>query len=299
VLREEHVDLMKKAGHYYVFVEEEVPEGVVWEDEATLAVGKAVAGGNVKVEKAGEGSSRLVSVGEGVLVVDDNLLDAVNSRGDFLVITRRSFTKVGKGDVVAVVELVPLYVSRSRIDEIARLVSARPVISVVRPRPLKAGLVVTGTEVYEGRVRDLVGDKVRDKLREYWCELSEKVIVPDDEKRIRDAVVGMASRYDLVVVSGGMSVDPTDLTPKAIVSAGAKLVAYGIPIKPNTMSLLAYLDDKPVIGVPSSIIYYRDYNVLDVLLPRIVAGRKLTKSDLMSLAHGGLSDAYLKKQHSH
>ena len=163
------------------------------------------------------------------------------------------------------------------------------------------GVVVAGTEVYEGLVEDKASDKVEEKVRKYGGYVAEKTIVPDDEAKIREAIFNFIRKYDLVIVTGGMSVDPTDKTPKAIASTGAKIVAYGIPVKPTTMSLIAYYGEKPIIGVSSGIIFFKEENVLDILLPKIMANEKWTREEIASLGHGGIMPTFLKKfgKHKH
>ncbi len=295
VITERHLAALKEAGHDYVAVldPEGAVEGVVWEDEAVTELARAAAGEGTEVRYAGEGKAFIHASRAGYLAVDPGLLSGINSTTDFRVISRRSGSWVKPGELLAVVELIPLYVQRSEVERAKD--SLRSSISVRAPLGLGAWLVVTGTEIYEGRVRDLAEGAVSPKLEQYGCRLLGKTVVPDDERAISSAILEAASKSDLVVVTGGMSVDPTDVTPRAVLSTGARLVMYGFPVKPTTMSLLAYLGDKPVIGVSSGVVHFSRENVLDVLLPRICTGGRWSREELASLGDGGLMRSYLEE----
>ncbi|MGC8970149.1 MAG: molybdopterin-binding protein [Conexivisphaera sp.] len=293
VITESHLRALKEAGHDYVAVIEpgSGPADVVWEDEAVVGLARAVAGEGVEVRYAGEGKAFIHAARAGYLSIDPGLMESVNSSTDFRIMSRRRGSWVSAGDLVAIVELIPLYVPRA--DFSRALGIARGSVSVKPSLGLRAWLVVTGTEVYEGRVRDLAEGAVRPKLELYGCSLAGKVIVPDDERAISAAVSEAASRNDLVIVTGGMSVDPTDVTPRAILATGARLVIYGFPVKPTTMSMLAYLNGKPVIGVSSGIVHFSRENVLDILLPRICTGGSWSREELASLGDGGIMESFI------
>ena len=295
VIRDSDVNALKKAGHDLVAVldQQEEMADVVWEDEAVVQLARAIAGDGCEVKYMGEGKAFLLAERNGTLKIDEGCLGRVNLHTDFRVMTRQKDSWVEKSDVVGIVDLVPVHITRQDMERALKLTKSGKTVEVMEALGLSAGLVVTGTEVYEGRIKDLAADGVKAKLEGYGCKLAAKVIVPDDEATISRAVVDMALSNDLVLVTGGMSVDPTDATPRAILATGARLVMYGFPIKPTTMSLLAYLDGKPVIGLSSGIIYFADENVLDVLLPRICSGGSWTREELASLGSGGIMKSFL------
>ena len=295
VIKNSDVNALKEAGHDFIAVVD--PQGtemdVIWEDEAVVDLASAVADDSCKVTYAGEGKAFVFAERCGALGIDDERVRRVNRSTDFRLITRRGGSWVNRGDLVCVVDLIPLHISKQDMEEAMKAAGLERAVRVIESLGLSAGLVVTGTEVYEGRIKDLAEDRVRAKLEMYGCKLTDKVIAPDDESIISRAVSEMSSSHDLVVVTGGMSVDPTDVTPRAILATGAKLVMYGFPIKPTTMSLLAYLNGKPVIGLSSGIIHFADENVLDVLLPRICSGGSWSKEELANLGNGGIMKSFL------
>jgi len=297
VIEPKDVELLKKAGHYYVFVEEEFEEDIVLEDEAVKVFAEYISGPNVYVKNVEEGKAMVFAKCTGLLKVNYEGLLVVNSSGSFVIVSRQGNIGVNENELVAVVDLIPLAIRRNEINDLKDKVRKHLPLIYVKPfKRKKVGLIVTGTEIYEGRVKDLASDKVKEKVEKYGGVLCEAVVVPDNEEYIKSKILEYISKYDIVILTGGMSVDPTDKTPKAIASTGAKIVAYGIPVKPTTMSMIAYLNSKPVIGVSSGIIYFREENVLDILLPKIMADERWTKEDIAKLGYGGIMPIYLAKK---
>ncbi len=298
IVKPEDVEVLKNSGHYYVYVEE--GEGLgsvdeVSEVEAVYELGTFIVGDNVEVIEADEGKALIKSKVKGVVKVNSKALKVINSSGVFVVVTRRNNDVVNVGDVVGVVDLIPLTIPKSYLNHLKEvLTNSLPIVYVKPFINLRVGLVITGTEVFEGRVEDKAYPIVKDKVSKYGGVLEGVVKVPDDKEAIKSAIREFVNSYDVVIVTGGMSVDPTDFTPKAIAEVCDEVVIYGVPVKPNTMTMVAYLKGKPVIGVPSSIIYFKEWNILDLLLPRILSGDRIFKEDLITLGEGGLTEAFLK-----
>jgi len=296
-VRTEDVEVLKRSGHYFVLIEDKSDEGV-HEDEAVISLARTIAGSGTYVVSAEEGKALIKSsVDKGIVKVNVKGLDMINSLGDFIVTTKRSYTLVNKDDVVGIIDLVPLIIDKEKFENVlerARIIA--PVIEVKKPIKKRIGLVITGTEVYEGIIKDEATEVVKSKVEKYGVEIVRRHVVPDDLDKIKEALLNCIKVSDIVIATGGMSVDPTDYTHKAIASVATEVIIYGIPIKPNTMTMLAYRGNKPIIGVPGSIVYFRDWNVLDVLLPKLLIGEKWTREELLKLAHGGISDYFLSRK---
>jgi len=294
------VELLKRCGHYYVYVEngEAVSEGEVHEVEAVLWLGKAISGENVEVKAVEEGKALLYAMVNGLLLVDSERLKKVNSTGVFIVVTRRTGDYVKEGDLVGVVDLVPLTVERSLVEKLVRDIEGEyPVIRVMKSKKPRVAVLVTGTEIVEGLRKDLAAPIVAEKLKRYGCELGVVEYARDDIEEIARKMELLLRDHEGVVVTGGMSVDPSDHTPRAIRRVADEVVIYGVPIKPTTMSMIAYRGSKPIIGVSSGLIHYPDQNILDVVLPWISAGVKVRRDYLLSLGEGGLMESFLKRKH--
>ncbi|MEM4708786.1 MAG: molybdopterin-binding protein [Fervidicoccaceae archaeon] len=297
-LTPEDIEILKDNGHYYVYVYDEGEETIneVHEDEAVLRLAQSLSGRNITASNADEGKAIMKSVARGLLLVNTKLLYDINKHGVFVVITRRTGTLVDKDEKVGIVDLIPFSIPVDVMNHFLSLASIEgPLIEVREIVTTRIGLVATGTELYEGRKKDLSEEILRKKAQVYGFELTEKIIVPDDPEMIRKAILSLLMKNDAVVITGGMSVDPNDYTPKVIASIADEVVAYGIPVKPITMTMVAYLEGKPIIGVSGGIIHYPDYNILDILLPWVLSRTRITREYLLSLAHGGLSDYYLSK----
>jgi molybdenum cofactor synthesis domain-containing protein len=184
--------------------------------------------------------------------------------------------------------VIPLTIPRSKLEAAADLLANRPPLLTVKPfRSLKAAVIVTGSEVYHGRIEDKFGPVVTRKLEAFDIDVFYRVIVPDQTEVIRQAVLdAKKAGASMIVVTGGMSVDPDDKTPGAIRQTGADMVAYGTPVLPGAMLLLAYLDGIPVFGLPGCVMFAHT-TAFDILLPRIVAGETIVRRDITRLGHGG------------
>jgi hypothetical protein len=296
VITEEDVEKLKNSGVYYVWVEGEEEPGYVYEWDITPYVAERVIGENLYYQYAGQGLTRVLARVPGVLRVDAERLTEFNENGNVLVITHNNNRALGKNELAAVVEVIPLKI---RKEELESLKYSR----FLRLDPFKlrrVGAVITGTEVYEGRKKDAYLPVIKSKCEKYEWELVYHEFVPDDDSRIAKGIMNALDKgAEAVIVTGGMSVDATDRTVPAILSLGAELVAYGIPMKPTTMTAVAYLDNKPIFAISAGGIYYSEWNSIDVVFTRLMTGERLTKRDIASLGLGGLTDVFLRKAHKH
>lgn len=161
-------------------------------------------------------------------------------------------------------------------------------MSVAALRKARAGLIITGSEVFQGLIQDKFAPILSAKVAGLGSEVVETIFTPDDENMIADAIrKQLDSGCDLLLLSGGMSVDPDDVTRKAVRMAGAREEYYGAAALPGAMFMTAYIGDIPLLGVPGCGLHHR-ITVLDLVLPRILAGEKIRKKELAFLGHGGL-----------
>jgi len=291
VITKEDVEKLKDSGVYFVWVMgDEEGSDLMYEWEIAETVANAVAGRNVQVKPARQGSAQLVAAVGGVLVVDPNGLRALNLSGNVLLITRQNYVGVVGGDVVGVVDVIPLSMKRQEVEELHRF---RGLINVEPFRKTRLGVVITGTEIYQGRKSDLYYPVIKARADRFSWSIVYREVVPDDEDRIASAVLkAVRQGAEAIVVTGGMSVDPTDRTPIAIRRMGARVIAYGVPIKPTTMTMIALLGDVPILAVSAGGIYYSDFNALDIFLPRLMADLIPTREEIAAMGLGGLLPNY-------
>lgn len=265
----------------------DIEQGEVHEDDAARQLATILAGPGIVIDMPGEAWADMRANCKGLLKVDACRLRAINSIGDLLVATRHTNSPVRPGDLVAKAKVRGLVVEEERLSRAASVAATGgPAIRVVPFRPAKAGVVVTGREVYENRVRDAFVPLVARRLAEYDSEIARSVVVPDQVEPIACAISSMiAENVDIVIVTGGMS--PDDCTPRGVELSGAQVVFYGVPVSPGAMTLLAYKSDVPVIGTPAGILA-RPRGFFDLLLARLLAGDRLEPSDVAGYGHGGL-----------
>jgi molybdenum cofactor synthesis domain-containing protein len=288
VVRLEDVERLKDAGNYFVYVENGEEKGV-HEDEAATRMACSSAGENISYTKPNKGAVALMAEKTGLLKVKVDVIKKVNLIKDFVFATQANNAGVRKGDVVGMVKIVPLTVDERRMGKVEGILKKnKPVIEVIPPRVKKIGVITTGTEVYEGRVKDGFGPVLKEKLAGYGLGIEESVVLPDDEDKIREKIIEFRKRgCELILVTGGMAVDSGDVTPAAIRATGAEVVSRGVPIFPGSMVMLAYLHGAPVVGLPACVIPDKRTS-FDLLLPRILAKEKITKEELAGMGQGGL-----------
>lgn len=291
VLTKEDVERLKSSGVYYVWVEGEEP-GYVYEWDITPYVASRIIGRNLSYVYAGQGLTWVVSTKPGILRVDVGAVAEFNENGDVLVITMPPNRPMGKGEIAAAVEVVPLKMRREELESLRY----REMLRADEFKYRRVGAVITGTEIYEGRKQDAYLPVIRAKCEKYGWELVYHEIVPDDTDRIIRAVLNAYdSGAEGVIVTGGMSVDATDATVPAIRKLGAEIVAYGVPMKPTTMTAVAYYEGKPLFAVSAGGIYYSEWNSIDLVFARMMAGDRLTRRDIALMGVGGIQESFLRK----
>lgn len=287
VVTQEDIPRLLDIGKQHVFIWEE-NAGEIHEEDAARRLSQMTTVNGAHYGSISEGKVQLFADQDGMFRVDKALLAAVNRIGDITITTLPDHYPVKAGDRLASMRIVPLVTEERQIAEAEALCAGKQLYDLRPFKPLKVGIIITGSEIYHGRIKDKFERVARAKLAHYPAEILG-VHVCDDEL---DMIVGagralLAEGAELLIFSGGMSVDPDDLTPSAIREMGAEIVSYGVPSQPGNMTLVAYLDQAALLGVPGAAIS-RPTTMFDVLLPQIFCGDPLTKDDLIRLGEGGL-----------
>lgn len=287
VVTQEDIPKLLDIGKQHVFIWEE-NAGEIHEEDAARRLSQMTAVDGAHYGSISEGKIQLFADQDGMFRVDKALLAAVNRIGDITITTLPDHYPVKAGDRLASMRIVPLVTEERQIAEAEALCADKQLYDLRPFKPLKVGIIITGSEIYHGRIKDKFERVARAKLAHYPAEILG-VHVCDDEL---DMIVGagrtlLAEGAELLIFSGGMSVDPDDLTPSAIREMGAEIVSYGVPSQPGNMTLVAYLDQAALLGVPGAAIS-RPTTIFDVLLPQIFCGDPLTKDNLILLGEGGL-----------
>jgi hypothetical protein len=280
---------LQKLGKNHLFlIDLEADE--IHENEAASILAKGLAGeGVVWEDRPVEGKIGLRAAFDGLLTIDIAALSAFNLIEEVMCATLHSQILVKKGDLVAATRAIPLVMKRAPIERAASIASRNG--GVIKVKPLQkrsAGLVITGNEVYYGLIKDRFAPLLMEKITSLGSEVSGIIFAPDDESLIEHAIQDHIRRgCNLILLTGGMSVDPDDVTRKGIRQAGAEEIHYGAAALPGAMFLVAYVGDIPLLGVPACGLHHR-ITVLDLILPRILAGEHIGKKELAFLGYGGL-----------
>lgn len=287
ILQAEDIPRLLDMGKEHVFVWE-INSGLLHEDSAAERMARAAIGQGLELSGPREGKMDFVAKEDGLLKVNVEALYEINEIEEAVMVTLHSNLRVKKGAVVGGARIVPLVIEEGKIERIETLCRKKPIIEVKPLRRLKVGIVTTGSEVYKGRIKDGFGPVVSRKLEELGCRVMGQTLAPDRVELIVEAIHKfLEAGAEMICVTGGMSVDPDDVTPAGIRAAGGRIVTYGAPVLPGSMFMLAYLGEVPVLGLPGCVMYNRT-SIFDLVLPRVLAGEQMTRADFVRLAHGGM-----------
>ena len=289
VVREEDIPALLSVGKEHLFVWEK-KEGMLHENEAAEILYKISAGEHMHGSEIKEGKIELIADCDGLLKIRRDALQAVNSLGEMMIASRHGDFPVRKGDKIAGTRIIPLVIEKEKMDRAEKAAGETPIFSILPFR--NAGIVTTGSEVQKGLIKDTFTPVLREKLDEYACSVVGQTTPGDDRKQITEDILNFIREgADLVICSGGMSVDPDDRTPGAIKDTGAEIVTYGAPVLPGAMLLLAYykIEDRtvPILGLPGCVMYAKR-TVFDLILPRVMADDRICAKEISAYGEGGL-----------
>lgn len=287
VIAEEDIPRLLDIGKRTVFIWEE-NAGELHEEDCALRLAAMAPVEGAHYTEPSEGKVLLIADRAGMFRVDTELLRAVNSIGDITISTLPDHYPVEAGARLASMRIVPLVTQETQILCAEEMCAGKKLLNLRPYGQRKAGVIITGSEVYHGRIQDKFEPVVRAKLSKYPCEILGVTVCDDELEMIEQAAKEyLAQGADFLIFTGGMSVDPDDITPTAIKNLGAELITHGVPAQPGNMTLTAYLDRVAILGIPGAAISMPT-TIFDVLLPQIFAGDKLTHEDLIRLGEGGL-----------
>ena len=288
IVTEEDIPVLLSMGKDHLYVWEQ-DETMMHENDAAQVLCDACISDHMSPSEIKEGKIELRAEKDGVFVVDVNRLDEINDIEQIVIATRHSYAPVKKGDKLIGTRVIPLVIKKDKMEQVKRIAGDTPLCSL-HPYVVKtAGIITTGNEVYHGRIQDAFTPVVEQKLQQYGIAVTEHILVDDNKERIKNAIVQLhQAGCEMIVVTGGMSVDPDDQTPGAIKDSGAGVVFYGAPVFPGAMFCLAYFEDgTPVMGLPGCVMYGKS-TIFDLILPRVAAGISVKRKDVTRLGHGGL-----------
>lgn len=287
IITEDDIPVLLSMGKDNIYIWE-VNENMLHENDAALILYDLCKSEYMHPSEISEGKIEVIADTDGVLKVDSKKLNAVNSLGEMMIATRHGNFPVKKGDKIAGTRIIPLVIEKEKMDKAREAAAGGGILSILPFKKRRAGIVTTGNEVYYKRIKDEFTPVVENKLREFDVEIIGKEICSDDVDMEIESINAMIDAgADIILVTGGMSVDPDDRTPLAIRKVSDRVITYGAPVLPGAMFMLAYKENIPVMGLPGCVMFARR-TIFDLCLPRIIAGEELKKEDIDRLGEGGL-----------
>ena len=292
IIRKEDIEVLISLGKENIFVmeEEDKEKNLIHENDAAMFIVEKL---NLdkeffEISSIREGKINITAKEDGILKIDINTLNKINKIGEIILVTKYNNSYIKKGETVAATRVIPLLIEKSQLDEMKEIVKDRNVLTFKKiDKNKKLALITTGNEVYNGIIKDKSKEALLKKYRKYELNDMEQVFSPDDKDTIKKYIKKFENEKDIIMCTGGMSIDPDDVTPSAIRESNWEIVTYGTPVLPGAMFMLAYKGEKVLIGLPGGVVF-SEKTVFDVLLPRILANDRITKQEIIEMGHGGL-----------
>lgn len=281
---------LQQMGREHVYLQDQGAVGEDWvhENEAGLAFAGRMAGPGVRYgESPKEGKVTFFAEHEGLLSIDRNKLTRFNMLQNVICATRQANLVVEEGKAFAATRAIPLYLDRGTFTAAMEILGDAPLFGMLPLKKMKVGILVTGSEVFQGIIEDKFAPVVTRKVEHFGCEVVASDIVPDDRQAIGDAVKKqLAAGVELLVTTAGLSVDPDDVTRHALLDAGLEEALYGMPVLPGAMTLVGRMGSTRILGVPACALFFKT-TALDLMLPRLLAEQEITRHDLALVGEGG------------
>ena len=288
IVKQEDIPVLLSLGkdHLYVWENDDTR---YHENDAAQILCDVCINENMEPTPVKEGKIELKASCDGLFVIDVERLNEINDIDQIMIASRHTYTPVRKGDKLLGTRVIPLVIKKDKMELVKEKAGDKPLCALYPYVLKRAGIVTTGNEVFYGRIEDKFTPVVVEKLQKYGIETTDIVVVNDDMDKIKDAVLELKEKgCELIVTTGGMSVDPDDKTPGAIKLTGANVISYGAPVLPGAMFCLAYFEDgTPILGLPGCVMYASS-TIFDLMLPRVAAKIPVTRRDITMLGHGGL-----------
>lgn len=287
IITEEDIPVLLSMGKKHLFVLEK-DDNDVHENDAAYRIASKAAGNGIFLTEPSEGKIEMKAGVDGLLKIDRERLFELVSQDEIMFATIHENIVVKEGDKLAGTRIIPLFVSEAVMHAAEKILEKGPLIEIVPLKKMKVGIVTTGSEVYSGIIEDAFGPVLVKKFSALGSIVEKQLFADDDDEMIADCIRQLIDEgMDIIGITGGMSVDPDDRTPSGIRKAGGDVVSYGAPVLPGAMFMLSYIGNVPVVGLPGCVMYSRT-SIFDLIVPRILAGERITKQDINKLAHGGL-----------
>ena len=287
IITAEDIPILLSLGKENIYVWEN-DETKLHENDAAEILRQICQGSGLESTEVKEGKIELKAAFNGVVHIDEKRLNAINEIDEICIATINNHIAVKKSKTIAGMRVIPLVIDKAKMNDVKNLAGSEPLIKLVPYKKFKVGLIVTGSEIYHRRIEDTFTLVIDAKLKNFGLEINERRI-SDDSKEMTLTHINelIDAGMNMIICTGGMSVDPDDRTPAAIRDSSTEIVTYGVPVLPGAMFMLAYKGDIPIMGLPGCVMYCSK-TVFDMVLPRVVTGEILTRKELRHFGIGGL-----------
>ena len=287
IINEADIPRLLNIGKKHIYVVN-LSDDTLHENEAAQRIAESAIGKGISLTDPNEGKIELISTGRGLLKVNPNALEQMNLLQGIMFATIHGGHIVQNGQKLGGTRIIPLTIAKSQIEAVERICeSLYPVIEVKPIIRHKIGIVTTGSEIYHGRIEDKFGPVLKRKFKALGSDTLRQMIVDDDVKMIAGAIRELIEEgADFIAITGGMSVDPDDVTPSGIQAAGGSVFTYGAPDLPGAMFLMAEINGIPIVGLPACVMYVKT-SIFELIVPRLLANDTITRVDIARLGHGG------------
>lgn len=287
IISEKDIPELLKLGKENIFVWEE-DENFLHENDAAEILKNICQGENLVASEVKEGKIELSATCDGVFYVDEKILNEINSVDEICIATLKNNFPVKKSKTCAGMRVIPLRIEKNKINLVKKIAGDKKILKISPYKNFKIGLIVTGSEIFHERIEDTFSPVIESKLKSFGQNIFVRKISDDSTEMTKNFIDEfLKSGCDLIICTGGMSVDPDDRTPAAIKNSSDEIITYGVPVLPGAMFMLAYKKNIPILGLPGCVMY-SSKTVFDLVLPRILACEKLCKKDFVKMGVGGL-----------
>ncbi len=255
------------------------------EDDAARAVGEAACGEGLAAESPAHGRVNLAATADGLVIVDRAMVDALNAVDEAVTLaTERPFARVGRGDFVATIKIIPFAAPKASVVRCADIARAAPLrlAPFGRKRVRLLQTVLPGTPA---KLLDKTATVTRARVEALGLAAWSEARVPHDAVAL---VAALAEPADIVLIAGASAIaDRRDVIPAAIVAAGGEVVRLGMPVEPGNLICVGRIGGMPVIGLPGCARSPKR-NGFDWVLERLHAGIDVAAGDIAAMGVGGL-----------
>lgn len=292
VIQKEDIEALKAAGKEYIWVYEENGE-FIHQNEASLRMAHSLIGENLSVLGPSEGWAFIVAKENGIFSGNKKAIERINSFNKAILVTVEPFSFVSKNQTVAKCKITSLKIKEGYLEKIENIGKELKneddsVLKLIVPLIRKFAVIVTGTEIYNGLIKDASTDIIREKVKVFGGSIVFNEIVPDNKEKIKESIKkALENQAEMIIITGGMGPDPDDVTKLGLKEAGGKILKYGVPVNPATMSLIASIGNVPALGISAGFIMFKN-SFLDFILPRILSGEKITRREIAKWGFGGM-----------